>query len=63
MDAVDSQMLKFDGYVYGDRPVVQLRLKCEALLMREWTHKYMPPAVRKMLGIPDATPGLQRAGL
>jgi hypothetical protein len=64
MDAVDSQVLKFDGYVYGDRPVVQLRLRCEALLMREWTIKYMPKGVRTMLGIPDATtPGLQRAGL
>jgi len=63
MDAVDSQALKFDGYVYGDRPVVQIRLKCEALLMREWTIKYMPPGVRKMLGIPDAASMAPRAGL
>ena len=63
MDAVDSQALKFDGYVYGDRPVVQIRLRCEALLMREWTIKYMPPGVRKMLGIPDAASMAPRAGL
>jgi hypothetical protein len=48
--------------VYGDRPVVQLKLRCEALLLREWTRKYMPPAIKKALGIPDQQQ-LQRAGL
>jgi hypothetical protein len=62
MDSVDSQLLKFDGYVYGDRPVVQLKLRCEALLLREWSRKYMPPAIKKSLGIPDQQQ-LQRAGL
>jgi hypothetical protein len=62
MDAVDSQMLKFEGYVYGDRPVVQLKLRCEALFLRQWSMKYMPPAIKRMLGVADQQQ-LQRAGL
>lgn len=54
MDPVDSQAKQIEGYVYGDQPVVTLKLDCEALFMREWTIPLMPSAIRKQLGIPDA---------
>jgi len=53
MNPVDSQLKQTQKYVYGPRPVVTLDLDCEALLMRQWTHKLMPVALRKALGIPD----------
>jgi hypothetical protein len=54
MEPVDSQVKQLEGYVYGEQPVVTLKLDCEALFMREWTIPLMPSAVRKALGIPDA---------
>ena len=53
MNPVDSQLKQTQKYVYGPRPVVTLDLDCEALLMRQWTYKLMPVALRKALGIPD----------
>lgn len=49
--AIDSGAEQAAGYIYGTRPVVQLDLSCEALLMREWTKQYMPPIVKAQLGI------------
>ena len=49
-----------EGYDYGNRPVVEVRLKCEALFLREWTVMttdskskpgLMPAPVQKELGI------------
>jgi hypothetical protein len=45
------------GFVYGEAPVVQLTLECEALFMRRWTAPLMPTAVQKLLGIAPAQPG------
>jgi hypothetical protein len=55
MNPVDSQLKQILGYVYGPRPVVTLDLDCEALFLRQWTLKYMPPSIRKALGVPDST--------
>jgi hypothetical protein len=38
-------------YFYGDKPIVQLDLQCEALLLRKWTTPLMPPSVRTALGV------------
>lgn len=57
MNPVDSQLKQILGYVYGPRAVVTLDLDCEALLLRQWTLKYMPLSIRKALGVPEATPG------
>jgi hypothetical protein len=51
--AVDSGAEQVAGYIYGNRPVVQLDMQCEALFLREWTKQYMPPLVKTMLGIVD----------
>jgi hypothetical protein len=47
---VDSNSLLDQGYVYGPGPIAELKLDCEQLQMREWTTKFMPPAVAKILG-------------
>jgi hypothetical protein len=39
------------GYIYGDKPVVQLNLDCEELFFRADTLAYMPDSIRKALGI------------
>jgi hypothetical protein len=62
MNPVDSQLKQIQGYVYGPKPVVTLDLDCEELFMRQWTIKYMPPSIRKALGIPDTLPGGGGAG-
>jgi hypothetical protein len=38
-------------YVYGDKPVVRVKLTCEALLFREWTVPLMPEFVKKALKV------------
>lgn len=50
---VDPQLKQINGYVYGNRLVVTLKLDCEALFMREWTMLLMPKPIREALGIPD----------
>jgi hypothetical protein len=52
VNAVDHQAA---GYIYGPQPVVQLDLDCEALFLREWTKQFMPPVVRRFLGVQDET--------
>ncbi len=59
ISAVDSGKAQADGYDYGTRPVVQLDMQCEALFMRDWTTKYMPPVVKTRLGIPPEEPAPQ----
>jgi hypothetical protein len=47
---VDSNSLLDQGYVYGPGPIAELKLDCEQLQMREWTTKFMPPTIAKLLG-------------
>ena len=49
---VDTQAMQAARFVYGNRAVVTLTLKCEALFLRHWTIKYMPDSVRKIVGAP-----------
>lgn len=39
--------------IYGDQPVVRMRLTCEALMFREWTLPLMPKEVQKLLNIQE----------
>jgi hypothetical protein len=48
---VDSGQAVLAGYIYGDKPVVQLNLDCEELFFRADTLAYMPDSIRKALGI------------
>lgn len=52
MQPVDLQFMENQGYVYGKKAVVTLRLECESLFLREWTIYLMPKAIRDELGIP-----------
>jgi hypothetical protein len=57
--SVDSMAMKAQGYLYGDKPVVRLTLKCEILFLRGWTVRLMPAEVKQRLGVaPQQTAGL-----
>jgi hypothetical protein len=47
--AVDSAVQLGFGYKYGNDPVVEVLLECEALLLRQWLVPLMPPAVKAAL--------------
>ncbi len=49
------------GFAYGDAPVVNLQMDCEALFLRHWLVAYMPPAVKQSLGIQEQAPGAEPA--
>jgi hypothetical protein len=50
------------GYAYGDAPVVNLQMDCEALFLRNWLVAYMPPTIKQSLGIqPQGAGGEQSA--
>lgn len=58
MTAVDPALAaqQGQGYVYGDRPVVQLDLQCELPFMRAWLKDLMPASLRQALAeTPTAT--------
>jgi len=63
---LDSAIAADQGYDYGPAPVVQVKIKCEHLFMRDWTTRGpkppMPPEVRKRLGVPDQAPGAPAGG-
>jgi hypothetical protein len=63
MLTVDSGQAILSGYVYGNKPVVQLNLTCEELFFRADTTPYMPDAIKKTLGIqPPQAPGSMPPG-
>jgi hypothetical protein len=51
MEGVDRDVELQSWFVYGDQPVVRLKLTCEALMFREWTLPLMPEDVKKALKI------------
>jgi hypothetical protein len=59
VSAYDDAAALANGYMYGDKPVVEVAMKVEALQLRRWTVRYMPPLIKTFLGIPAtaATPG------
>jgi hypothetical protein len=54
MVSIDSGLLQTEGYYYGEKPVVQLDVECESLLLRKWTEPLMPPAIKAQLGVGQA---------
>jgi hypothetical protein len=55
--SVDSAAELAKGYIYGSAPVSRLTMKCEALLMRNWTRELMPQSVKTLLGVQDPPAG------
>ncbi len=53
---IDPVIAESTGYYYGPQDVVQVVLDGEKLFLRSWTEKYMPPRLKRTLGIPDAPP-------
>lgn len=59
MAAVDSGNALLNGFYYGEKPIVQLTLKLEKVLMRDWTVSLMPPAIKTALGVQqEPVPGM-----
>lgn len=48
---VDRDRAQGAGFVYGSKPVLQLTIRGEAILFRDWTVRWMPEMVKKMLGV------------
>ena len=46
---VNLAVAAMNGYVYGQKPVVQLDLQCEMLFLRQWLAPLMPTEVRQSL--------------
>jgi hypothetical protein len=56
INPIDAATEAAKGYNYGSKPIVQVALSGEELLMRQWTTPFMPEAVKKALQIqPPAT--------
>lgn len=55
LNSVDSSLARNSGYFYGDKPCVQLHLRCEELFLRKWLQPLMPPAIQAQLNIQPAT--------
>jgi hypothetical protein len=53
MVAVDGERAQLAGLMYGNTPIVQLTLKGEALFFRDWTTKWMPQGVKRLLKIEE----------
>jgi hypothetical protein len=51
IQSVDTGLLQAMGYYYGTKPVVELNLQCEELLLRKWTEPLMPLHIKEVLGI------------
>ncbi len=56
MVPVDSAARFLDGYIYGNAPVVELTLQCEAIFMRAWTKDFMPEEIKNFLHVAPTTP-------
>jgi hypothetical protein len=53
VQTINAALAQANGFVYGERPVVQLSLDCEELLLRKWTQPLMPQRIKAALGISD----------
>jgi hypothetical protein len=60
MRSIDSPSEATMGYVYGNDPVVELTIRCEALFLREWTQQWMPRGIKVMVGMEEAPPPTQQ---
>jgi len=53
---IDAAEQKAAGFIYGNKPIVQLNLQCEDLLLRQWTKPLMPDIVKKILQVDAPAP-------
>jgi hypothetical protein len=56
-NAIDAAERLGQGFIYGDKPVINVQVDCEALFMRSWMTPLMPPIVKQSLGITDQPAG------
>lgn len=56
MTIVDPAAAAQRGYVYGDRPVVELALQCEMPFLRSWLVPLMPPGLQLALAQAEQPP-------
>jgi hypothetical protein len=56
LSVVDSATTLSQGFAYGDAPIANVQLECEALFIRNWSVAFMPPLVKQSLGIPEEAP-------
>lgn len=49
---IDEYQALREGYLYGTADVVQVKLLLETIWLRDWTKRYIPPTVRRLLGVP-----------
>lgn len=54
---VDSAQALTDGFMYGNDPVVELRLQLEHVFLRAWLEPLMPTIIKQELGITAAPEG------
>jgi len=62
VQGVDLDAALDEGFEYGKKPVVELKLKCEALFLRDWTAwvpSWVPADVRRLLNIPASSQVVQ----
>ncbi len=52
IDPVDSALYRGQGYFFGDRPCVRIKMRCEDLFMREWLKEFVPTSLKTILGYP-----------
>jgi len=62
IEAVNSAVMQQQGFYFGKNGVVTLTMKCEELLMRDWTHKLMPPTIKAFLNVDRAPEQQQPSG-
>ncbi len=58
--SVDREVEQYNGYFYGESPVVRVKLDCEAAFFREWTERLMPDEIKRMLMITPPRPAAGR---
>jgi hypothetical protein len=54
---VDAATESGRNYVYGDKPVVNVTARCEALFLRKWTEPLRPALIKPQLGVAPAAAG------
>jgi hypothetical protein len=52
VDPVDSALYRGQGYFFGDRPCVRIKMRCEELFLRDWLKDLVPAALKPILGYP-----------
>jgi hypothetical protein len=62
LQTVDSPVYRGAGYFFGDKPCVEIKLRCEELFFRSWLQAYVPTRLKTALGYPAAPPPPAPAG-